>query len=92
MYAISGKNVRVQNVTLNASTFTEVVPASKFYSVLIKCRTAVDIYFKRYSTDTDYITIPSGQSMSLAISMDADNPFYLKAASATPVAELIYAE
>ncbi len=92
MYVISGKNFSIQNITLNASTWVEIDPSSRFYSVLVKCRTSVDLYIKRIDTDTDYLTIPAGQSLSLAISMGVNNHFYLKAASSTPIAELVFAE
>lgn len=92
MYVISGKTFTIQNVTLNSSDWVEIDFTRKFYSVLIKCRTSVDLYLKRTDADTTYLTIPSGQSLSLAISMGESNHFYLKSASSTPVAELVFAE
>jgi len=92
MYVISGKNFVVKNENIGDSAFVEIAPDRKYSAVLVKCRTAVALQIKRYSADTEYVTIPAGESLSLAISMGVNNPFYLKSASGAVVAELLFVE
>lgn len=79
MYSIEGNTFTVTNQNLVANTLAEIDPPGNFYGVLIKARsTTAVLQIQRLDTDTQYMTIPAGGSLSLKITMDADNHFYVK--------------
>lgn len=90
----SGVNFEIRNITLNSTTDTPVDFNVQVNSVVLKCRTAVDITIRRTSGGADYFTIPSGQSLTLdAATLDNSLGGYIycyaRAATGTPVLEAI---
>lgn len=84
----AGQGFRIWNFTLSTS-FQKIVLNQKVNSILIQCRTAVDIYIDEDNSGTDYFTIKAGSALTLDLSTRTLEPFSLKAASGTPVAEII---
>jgi len=84
----SGQDFRIWNFTLSTSD-TQIVLNEKVNSLIIKCRTSVDLYLRRSGGDSEYFTIPAGSSLTLDILTSNLEPFALRAASGTPVAEII---
>ncbi len=88
-FVSSGSNFRVWNFTLSSSDDTQIVLNERVNTLVIRCRSAVDIYLKRSAGATDYFTIPSGTALTLDVHTGNLEPFSLKAASSSPVAEII---
>lgn len=86
----SGSNFTVTETTISDSAFTEVTPPTRFNSALIKCRTAVALYIKRLTADTEYFTIPASQALELDINGTDANTFFLKSASGSVTAEILW--
>ena len=85
-----GTDVQIWNFELNATTDTGVMLNTRFVnSLIIQCRTAVDIYLRKEQGDTEYFTIKSGTVLHLDVSNRELVPLWLKSASTTPVAEII---
>ena len=92
MYQIEGKNFKVFTQIISTD-WAEIDLPGKIYSILMKARTAAPVLtIKRYDADTDYLTIPAGESLSIGLSMDADNHFYLKSDTNPTVVEFLYTE
>jgi len=85
-----GQEFSVQNVDLNATSYVEVAPPSQVHGFRIRSRTAVDILLKRKSADTKYFTIPANSVEDFNLSLKGSQTFWLMAASATPVAEIVW--
>lgn len=87
---IEGKTFTVSNQTIGTD-WAEIDPPSSFDGVLVKARsTTAVLQIKRKDTDTEYLTIPAGGSLSLRIAMDSDNHFYMKSDTASTVVELMW--
>jgi len=86
----SGSNFTVTNPSIVATDFVEITPPARYNACLIKCRTEVALYIKRKTGDTTYLTIPSGQALNLDINGDEENTFFLKSATGTVTAELLW--
>jgi hypothetical protein len=85
-----GRNTRVMNVTLSSTADTAITINNKYVNAaIVQCRTAVDMYFRREQGDSEYFTIKSGTVLTLNLQPTENEPFYLRAASATPVAEIL---
>jgi len=92
MYSIEGKNFKVFTQTIGTD-WAEIDLPGKIYSILLKARSTTPVLtIKRYDADTDYLTIPAGESLSIGLSMDADNHFFLKSNTASTVVEFLYTE
>lgn len=63
-------------------------------SILIRCRSAVDMYLRKTASSTEYFTIPSGTTFEFKLNPNnTQNLFFLRSASSTPTAEiLVYVE
>lgn len=84
----AGQDFRVWNFTLSTSD-TQIVLNRKVNSLVIKCRTSVDLYLRRGGGASDYFTIAAGSSFTLDVATPNLEPFALRAASGTPVAEIV---
>lgn len=83
---IEGKNFQVTTQPLPVATWVEIDPPGGFDGVLIKARsTTAILLIKRLDTDTEYMTMPAGSSLSLKVAMDADNHFYMQSDIQTTV-------
>lgn len=92
MYTIEGKNFKVFTQTIGTD-WAEIDLPGRIFSVLLKARSATPVLnIKRLDTDTDFFTIPAGESLSMGIAMDADNHFYMKSDTAATVVEFLYTE
>lgn len=68
----------VQGQIMNANT------------ILVKCRTAVDLYLRKEANSTEYFTIPSGTTFEFKINpANTQNLFYLRSGSGTVTAEIL---
>lgn len=88
----AGQDFEIRNITLNATTDTPIDFNNKFInSVMIRCRTSdIALYLRRSENSNDYFTIPANQTLTLDVAIrNQTQPFYLRSASATPVAEVI---
>lgn len=86
----SGADFEIRNITVNSTTDTPIDFNNRVNSVLIRCRSSVDLYVRYLPNASDYFTIPSGTSLSLDVSMRRpDEAFYIRSASATPIVEVI---
>ena len=83
----SGREIHIWNFTLS-TTATKIVLNQKVNSLVIRCRTAVDLYLREGGAG-DYFTIPAGSSLTLDINTNTYEPFYLSASTGTPVAEIL---
>ena len=81
-------------ITLNATTGVEIDPSlspdRKANAFIIQARTAVDIQISREAGMSQYWTIKSGTVLELDLKSAKEQPFFLRAASGSPVAEVIY--
>lgn len=84
----AGKKFRVWNFTLSTSD-TAITLNQNVNSVLIQCRTNIDLYIRQGSGDSDYFTIKAGSSLTLDINTVNLTPFALRAESGSPVVEII---
>ena len=84
----AGTTFHIWNFTLSTSD-TRIVLNQKVNSLIIKCRTAVDLYLRESAGDSDYLTISAGTSFTFDLSTCNLEPFALRAASGTPVAEIL---
>lgn len=89
-----GQEFEVRNITLNANTDTPIDFNQQVNSVTLKCRTSVDILFRRNSNDGNYYTIPAGGTLTLDAALgDSSQGGYIfgwaRSASSTPVLEAI---
>lgn len=90
MYGIEGNTFETYNQVIGTS-WAEIDPPGKFYGMLIKAReTAATLYIKRKDTDTDYFTIPAGESLSLKVTSDEDNHFYMKSDTNPTTVEVLF--
>lgn len=59
-------------------------------SLMIKCRTTVDMQLRKVPNDANYLTIPGGSTFTFDISPGSTQTlFYLRASTGTPVAEIL---
>ena len=92
-----GKTLTVKNLTLSATSDIQVGFTQAVNTVLIKCRTAVDIQVRSSSGATEYFTIPSGQSVTLNMFGSIDpatgiaypTDIWLRSSTGSVVAEII---
>lgn len=67
--------------------FGQVMNAASF---LIRCRSAIDLQFRKTANSAEFFTIPSGSTFTFDVSpANSQQLFFLRSASATPVAEII---
>jgi hypothetical protein len=86
----SGSDFEIRNITVNSSSDTPVDFNSRVNSVLIRCRSSIDLYIRYDRNSADYFTIPAGTSLSLDVSMrKEDDAFYVRSASDAPIIEVI---
>jgi hypothetical protein len=81
-------------VALNSSTFTAInlgVDVSK-KTVLLRCRSAIDVLISDTLAGTNYYTIPSGSALALNVGPTTGIFCYAKAASSTPSLEILIVE
>ena len=83
-----GQEFRIWNFTLSTSD-TQIVLNQRVNTLVIRCRTSVDLYLRRSNGDDYYFTIPSGSSFVLDVATGNLAPFALRAATGTPVVEII---
>ncbi len=91
---IGGQDYEIRNITLSSTDDTEVDFNEQVNSVVIRCRTEVDMQFRKTDNNGNYFTIPAGSSLTLDVNVTdkAQGGFifgFLRAASGTPVAEVI---
>lgn len=84
-----GNDFRVWNFSVGATSDTQIILNKEVNAVIIKCRTAVDLYLKRGAGDTYYFTIASGTIFTLPMSTPNLEPFALKSGSGTVDVEII---
>ncbi len=59
-------------------------------SIMIKCRTSVDMQFRKTAASAEYITIPAGGTFTFDISpTQTQNLFFLHSTAGTLVAEIM---
>lgn len=85
----AGQDFEIRTITLNSSNDTIVDFLQRVNSIIIRCRTAVDIYIRHDNNSADYFTIPAGSSLTLDVGMGTKTPCYLRASSGNPIAEII---
>lgn len=86
----SGADFEIRNITVNSTTDTPIDFNNRVNSVLLRCRSNIDLYIRYDRNSSDYFTIPSGTSLSLDVSMRRqDDAFYVRSASSNPVVEVI---
>lgn len=84
-----GDNFEVRNITANSTTDTPIDFSQKVNKVIIKCRTAVDLYLRQTVSNSNYFTITSGTVFTFDCGVGNTIPFYIRSASTTPVVEAI---
>lgn len=87
----AGEDFEVRNISLNQSTDTAVDFTHKVISMVVKCRTAVDVQIRRTNNASDYFTIPANQSLTLdSMVRDQQNiAFWARSSSGNVVLEVI---
>lgn len=90
-----GNKITVKNVTLNDTSDIGVGFDKPVNTVILQARTAVDFYIRDGNAEVDYFTVKSGTVLTLNLfarvnqnGIQATN-LYLRAASGTPVVEII---
>lgn len=85
-----GTDFEIRNIEANNTTDTPIDFSTRIVnSVVIRCRTAVDLQIRKNQNDADYFTVPSGTTFTLNAGSRKINAFYVRSASATPTVEVI---
>ena len=84
----TGRKFFIWNYTVTTSD-TPIVLNQYVNSLLIRCRTAVDIYLRVSAGATPYYTIPSGGSLTLDMATSSLTPFTLTSSSGSVVVEIL---
>jgi len=90
-----GRNISIINLTLSSTADTQIGFAQPVNAVSIRCRTAVDLQLRTTKSSPDYVTIPSGTTLTLDLVDNVQNAdvqatnLWLRSASTSPVAEII---
>ncbi len=80
----------IANVNLNASTYTGVsLEQTNVITVLVQCRTSVDVLIASSSSPTVYFTLKAGISIEIDVNSISDPIFYAKSGSGNVVLEIM---
>lgn len=90
----SGQNYEIRNITLNSNTDVPIDFNQRVNSIVMRCRSSIDVYLRKTNGDSGYFTIPSGSSFALDVALidEAEGGFiagWARSASSTPVLEVI---
>jgi len=77
-------------ITLANDAFTAInLGTLRVETVILQCRSAIDVKFSDVSAGTNYFTIKSGQSLAVDVSGKSGIIGYAEAASSTPALEVL---
>lgn len=84
-----GSRLEILNLTLSDSTDTAIELVNQTNNILIRNRSSGDIYFRVGDGDTEYFTIPAGQSLTVELGARQNVAGYLRAATNGHIAEVL---
>lgn len=91
-----GRYAKIVTLALTATDDTQVGFTESINTLIIKCRTGVDLQVRSSRNSPDYFTVPSGQSLTLDIlgninSLGVVDPLniWIRSATGSIVAEVL---
>lgn len=85
----AGQLYEIRNITLNATTDTPIDFSQEINSIVIHCRTSVDLQLRKIANDANYFTIPAGNSFTLDVAYGNTIPCYMRSTSGSVVVEVL---
>ena len=85
----AGQDYQVRNIAVNSTSDTAIDFDREVNSVLLQCRTSIDLYVRRNANDADYFTVFAGSVLTLDVARGDNDVCWVRSASGTPTVEAI---